>query len=69
MNGSSPQLRFGHPRSVAFYTGETALGAGENLVDAWYCMGLAAREEGRSVDTMRAFPKVRALDLERPRLP
>jgi hypothetical protein len=69
LNGSSLQFRFGHSQSVAFHTGETALGAGENLIDAWYCMGFAAREEGRSVDAVRALPKVRGLDLERPRLP
>ncbi|MCK9460321.1 MAG: tetratricopeptide repeat protein [Proteobacteria bacterium] len=48
---------------------EAALGVDGELVDAWYCVGLVAREEGRRVDAVCAFLRVRALDLELPRLP
>jgi tetratricopeptide (TPR) repeat protein len=48
---------------------DAALGADASLVDACYCAGLIARDEGRRVDAVRAFLTVRAGDLELPRLP
>jgi tetratricopeptide (TPR) repeat protein len=48
---------------------DAALDADESLVDAWYCAGLIARDEGRRVDAVRAFLTVRARDLELPRVP
>ena len=48
---------------------EAALDADESLLDAWYCAGLIARDEGRRVDAVRAFLTVREGDLELPRVP
>jgi len=48
---------------------DAALSAEASLVDAWYCAGLIARDEGRRVDAVRAFLTVRKGDLELPRLP
>jgi tetratricopeptide (TPR) repeat protein len=48
---------------------DAALNADADLVEAWYCAGLIAREEGCRIDSVRAFLKVRERDIELPRLP
>ena len=48
---------------------EAALAADPEIVEAWYCAGLIAREEGRRVDAVRAFLRVRELDVMLPRMP
>jgi tetratricopeptide (TPR) repeat protein len=48
---------------------DAALAADGGIGEAWYCAGLIAREEGRRIDAVRSFLKVRELDLALPRLP
>lgn len=48
---------------------DAALALDPDLPDALYCAGLIAREEGRRVDAVDAFLKLRGHDLGLPRLP
>lgn len=48
---------------------ERAVAADPLLPDAWYCLGLIQREEGRRVEAVRAFLETRKRDIGLPRLP
>lgn len=58
----------GDPEKARPFVGR-ALEAEPNLPDAWYCLGLIEREEGRRLEAVKAFLETRRGDMSLPRLP